>query len=511
MQADREKVGTEDTFRLEIVVANAPDGAVLQLPAADRLRGARPQPVDADELLAGRRRRGGHHPGAEAHLDPAGEPHRHRSPFPRRRLQTATDQYKSQSVRIEVVRGRLQPDRPPPRATRPNPFGIPPGFFGDDDPLAGLDLRRAHGAPRRLGSVRAHLARQERGLRGRAGDAQHPPLLAGGLELGRRRHHAQARWLLEPGLQGAHQPHLDPAGDRRGALPGVPAAAEGHLPAQGGHRHHRGARGRHHHRRLLRRPQGAPERQRVHPAGAQPAAGARHVGDREVAPLARALADRGGARRAGAGEDGARGPGQPADGAAASAGGARGLQGLRPRDARHAQQLAHPRGRHPRGGVHPGAAADRHLHAARAHRAFFRPGHPALRGSARRRAHRHGAARRGRGQHRHLSRSPQRPRWAQEPADRRRPQVAAPHRRTSRRPRSAFTARALVPPGGARAAAAHPAGGRLRLRARGAGRRDARLASRRSRPAPRASAWPRPRSCSRPAPPPTSTPRSSGR
>ena len=34
MQADREKVGTEDTFRLEIVVANAPESAVLELPVA---------------------------------------------------------------------------------------------------------------------------------------------------------------------------------------------------------------------------------------------------------------------------------------------------------------------------------------------------------------------------------------------------------------------------------------------------------------------------------------------
>ena len=35
MQADREKVGTEDTFRLEIVVANAPESSVLQLPVAE--------------------------------------------------------------------------------------------------------------------------------------------------------------------------------------------------------------------------------------------------------------------------------------------------------------------------------------------------------------------------------------------------------------------------------------------------------------------------------------------
>ena len=32
MTVDRDKVGTEDTFRCEIVVSNAPEGAVVQFP-----------------------------------------------------------------------------------------------------------------------------------------------------------------------------------------------------------------------------------------------------------------------------------------------------------------------------------------------------------------------------------------------------------------------------------------------------------------------------------------------
>jgi hypothetical protein len=140
MQADRQKVGTEDTFRLEIVIANAPEGAVLQLPAPQDFevlgRSESTQmsysmgPGGAGVIKQVRKHTltmRANRPGTLT-IPPAG-------------LQTATRQYKTQPVTMEVVRGRLAPDRPRTR-TPPNPFGLPPGFPGlpgfddDDDPFA---------------------------------------------------------------------------------------------------------------------------------------------------------------------------------------------------------------------------------------------------------------------------------------------------------------------------------------------------------------------------------------
>lgn len=142
MQADREKVGTEDTFRLEIVVANAPEGAVLQLPAAEDFEvlgrsqstqmsysvgpgGAGVMTQVQKHTLTMRANRPGH------------------LTIPAAALQTASRLIKTRPVTIEVVRGRLAPERPKRQAPPSNPFGFPPGFPGfpgmeeEDDPLGG--------------------------------------------------------------------------------------------------------------------------------------------------------------------------------------------------------------------------------------------------------------------------------------------------------------------------------------------------------------------------------------
>lgn len=143
MQADRQKVGTEDTFRLEIVVANAPEGAVLQLPA----------PQDFEVLGRSESTQMSYTMGAGgAGVIKQVRKHtltmRANRPgtltIPPAALQTATKQFKTQPVTLEVVRGRLAPERPTRRAP-PNPFGLPPGFPGipdldDDDPLAHVPL-----------------------------------------------------------------------------------------------------------------------------------------------------------------------------------------------------------------------------------------------------------------------------------------------------------------------------------------------------------------------------------
>jgi hypothetical protein len=131
MSVDRNRVGTEDTFRLEIVVGNAPEGAVVQFPApADFEVLSRNQSTQMSYSIGP----GGmgvmrnvqkytlvmraNRPGTLV-IPPAG-------------LQTATKTYHTQSITMEVVPGRLAPDRPSrPQST--SPFGFPPGFFPGDD------------------------------------------------------------------------------------------------------------------------------------------------------------------------------------------------------------------------------------------------------------------------------------------------------------------------------------------------------------------------------------------
>lgn len=137
MTVDRAKVGTEDTFRCEIVVSNAPEGAVVQFPAPPEFEvlsrsestqmsysvgsGGMGQIKQVRKFtLVMRANRVGH-----LTIPPAG-------------LQTAARTYKTEAIKLEVVPGRLAPEpRQQPRQPM-NPFGLPPGFPFSDDDLAPL-------------------------------------------------------------------------------------------------------------------------------------------------------------------------------------------------------------------------------------------------------------------------------------------------------------------------------------------------------------------------------------
>jgi hypothetical protein len=150
MSADRTKVGTEDTFRVDIVVGNAPEGAVVQFPApADFEVLSRSQSTQMSYSVG---------PGGAGVMrnlqkytlvmraNRAG-----RLVIPPAGLQTASKRYTTDPITIDVVKGRLAPDRPPPQQQRPpvSPFGFPPGFpFPDiNDPFGDEPMDEPH-APR---------------------------------------------------------------------------------------------------------------------------------------------------------------------------------------------------------------------------------------------------------------------------------------------------------------------------------------------------------------------------
>lgn len=125
MQADVEKVGTEDTFRVDIVVTNAPDGAALSLPVTDDFETlGRSQSTQMSYSLG---------PGGtgvmaqvQKHTLTMRASRTGLLTIPAATLSFGGRQLKTNPVTIQVVKGRLAPDRP---ARRPNVFGIPPGFF----------------------------------------------------------------------------------------------------------------------------------------------------------------------------------------------------------------------------------------------------------------------------------------------------------------------------------------------------------------------------------------------
>lgn len=135
MTADREKVGTEDTFRVEIVVANAPEGAVLQFPT--------PEDFEVLGRSESTQMSFGVGPGGAGVIK---QMRKHtltlranktgKLTIPPAGLQTASKLHKTNALTIEVVKGRLGPD-PSTQRRQQTPFGIPPGFpFDlDDDPF----------------------------------------------------------------------------------------------------------------------------------------------------------------------------------------------------------------------------------------------------------------------------------------------------------------------------------------------------------------------------------------
>lgn len=133
MSADRTKVGTEDTFRVDIVVGNAPEGAVVQFPApADFEVLSRSQSTQMSYSVGP----GG--AGVMRNLQKYTLVMRANRPgrltIPPAGLQTATRTYKTDAITIDAVKGRLAPDKPP-RQPPHSPFAFPPGFPFPDDPF----------------------------------------------------------------------------------------------------------------------------------------------------------------------------------------------------------------------------------------------------------------------------------------------------------------------------------------------------------------------------------------
>jgi hypothetical protein len=130
MTADRTKVGLEDTFRVEIVISGAPDNSRLSYPepvdfeVLGRNQSSQMQYVLSGGMSQIKR--------TEKHVLTVRASKLGRLKIPAALLTTSDHTYKTDSLSIEVVKGRLQQEAK--RAPAQNPFGFPPGF-----PFAGLD------------------------------------------------------------------------------------------------------------------------------------------------------------------------------------------------------------------------------------------------------------------------------------------------------------------------------------------------------------------------------------
>jgi hypothetical protein len=129
---DRDKVGTEDTFRLTIVVAGAPEGATVQFPAPSDLEVlSRSQSTQMSYSI------GSAGAGNIKHVQKYTLVLRaNRSgnlTIPPAVLTVAARTYKTEALKIEVVKGRTTP---PPQAQAPRTSPFPPPF--GDDPFGGM-------------------------------------------------------------------------------------------------------------------------------------------------------------------------------------------------------------------------------------------------------------------------------------------------------------------------------------------------------------------------------------
>ncbi len=128
---DRDKVGTEDTFRLTIVVAGAPDGATVQFPA----------PADLEVLSRAQSTQMSYSIGAAGtgnikHVQKYTLVLRANRTgtltIPAAVLSVSSRTYKTEALKVEVTKGRTTP---PPTAQAPRTNFPPP--FGDD-PFGGM-------------------------------------------------------------------------------------------------------------------------------------------------------------------------------------------------------------------------------------------------------------------------------------------------------------------------------------------------------------------------------------
>ncbi len=139
---DKNKVGTEDTFHLTVVVSNAPEGATIQFPApADFEVLSRSQSSEMSYSLGG----GG--AGVIKRVQKSTLIMRANRAgtlkIPPSVLSTAGKDYKTEAITMEVVKGRTAPDpatQPHQRRGFQTPFGTFPfaDMGGDDDDPFGL-------------------------------------------------------------------------------------------------------------------------------------------------------------------------------------------------------------------------------------------------------------------------------------------------------------------------------------------------------------------------------------
>ena len=129
---DRDKVGTEDTFRLTIVVGDAPQGATVQFPT----------PTDLEVLSRSDSTQMSYSIGAGG----AGVIKRIQKytlvmratrsgtvTVPPAVLSTGSRSYKTEPLKLEVIKGRTAAPAQPAQPQPPNPFA----GFGDEDPFGG--------------------------------------------------------------------------------------------------------------------------------------------------------------------------------------------------------------------------------------------------------------------------------------------------------------------------------------------------------------------------------------
>jgi BatD DUF11 like domain len=133
MTVDRNRVGLEDTFRVEVVVGNAPQGAELSFPPArdfEVLGRSESTQMSFSTGSGG----SGHITAIRKHTLTLRATRLGKLTIPPAVLRAGGADHRTEALTIEVVKGRLAA----PRASRQtgNLFGLPPGFGLPDDDLA---------------------------------------------------------------------------------------------------------------------------------------------------------------------------------------------------------------------------------------------------------------------------------------------------------------------------------------------------------------------------------------
>ena len=131
LQVDAPKVGTEDTFRAEIAISDPPANPQVSFPLDDSFEVlGRSQSTQMNYSMG---------PGGAGVISQVlritftlRANRTGKLTLPAATLKLANSSISSKPVSLEVVSGRLAPDRPR-RPQAMNPFGFPPGFFPDED------------------------------------------------------------------------------------------------------------------------------------------------------------------------------------------------------------------------------------------------------------------------------------------------------------------------------------------------------------------------------------------